>query len=195
MIPFGDLLASNFHDFYGCHTLKYLEIGIPRCVRTQYWNKVNFLQRKIDFWDFTFFSQLGVVYFQPYLTDIFFLLNIYLVRGIKTISCLKHVNSWKICQFLGKNDDFWEIYVWSANLEGFKPRKTFSKYFSHQWLTQWTRSKAYLLRNSSRNSWSDGSKFRSFEISANFDHNFRGQGVQIAKKYYLINWKYDLLTL
>ena len=32
----------------------------------------------------------------------------------------------------------------------------------------------------------DGSKFQFFEISANFDHNFRGQGVQIAKKYYTI---------
>ena len=141
------------------------------------------MQRKTDFWDFMFFSQLDVVYIQPYLTDIFFLLKFYLVRGIKTISCLKHVNSWKTCQFFGKNDDFWEIYVWSANLERFKPRKTFSKHLSRQWLTQSERSKPYLLRNSSRNSSSDGSKFRFFEISANFDLNFRGQGVQIAKKY------------
>ena len=194
MIPFGDLLAWKLYDFHGCHTLKYLEIGIPRCVRTQYWNKFNFLQRKTSFWDFTFFSQLGEVYFQPYLTDIFFLLNINLLSGIKKISCLKHVNSLKTCQFLEKNDDFWEIYVWSANLEGFKPQKTFSKYLSNNWLTQWKRSKPYLLRISSRNSLSDGSKFRFFEISANFDLNFRGQGVQIARKYYQIIWKYDLLT-
>ena len=127
----------------------------------------------------------------------FFQLKNYLLRDMKTISCLKHVNFWKTCQFLGKNDDFWEIYVWSANLERFKPRKTFSKYFSHQWLTQWERSKPYLLRNSSRHSSSDGSKFRFFEISANFDLNFRGQGVQIAKNTanHLKIWSFNSLKI
>ena len=90
---------------------------------------------------------------------------------------------WDRWQFLPNFWFFLDFFVFLANLERPICQKNFLKCLSHQLAIHFEIAKQYLPRNSPKIPLSDGQKLRFFKISANFDLNFRGQGVQIAKNY------------